>query len=213
MITRIWAELIETASDLAFVPPAMRNDARILELVAGQRIARLGERPQWIFYVVVGEVRLLRHARNGARILLQRARSGFVAEASLESARYHCDIEAGRASVVIAFPRERFRRTLRADAAFRDFWMSRLVDEIRTLRAKCERLSLRAATDRIEHYIESEGRDGVLELPQSKKDWAAELGLTHEALYRALAGMGRAGRLTTRASEDRVRLRLLKPRD
>jgi hypothetical protein len=51
-------------------------------------------------------------------------------------------------------------------------------------RSQCERLALNSAADRIEHYIESEGRDGRLELKRTRKAWAAELGLTHEALKR-----------------------------
>jgi hypothetical protein len=54
---------------------------------------------------------------------------------------------------------------------------------------------LHAAADRIEHYIESEGQDGRLQLHATRKSWAAELGLTHEALYRALARLRRAGRI------------------
>ena len=75
--------------------------------------------------------------------------------------------------------------------------MRRLAAEVRKLRAQCERLSLRSAADRIAHYIEAEGRDGRLELRQTKKAWAAELGLTHEALYRALTGLQRAGRIAS----------------
>lgn len=50
------------------------------------------------------------------------------------------------------------------------------------MRANAERLSLRTARERVLHFIETEGERGVVNLGQSKKDWAAELGLTHEAL-------------------------------
>ena len=49
------------------------------------------------------------------------------------------------------------------------------------------------AAARVLHFIECEGRDGKLELPSSRKAWAAELGLSHEALYRTLAQMKKAG--------------------
>ena len=52
---------------------------------------------------------------------------------------------------------------------------------------------VRAAAARVLHFIECEGRDGKLELPSSRKAWAAELGLSHEALYRTLAQMEKAG--------------------
>ena len=121
--------------------------------------------------------------------------SGFLAEASLDSPRYHCDGVATVDSRLLAFPVSRFRQVLGEDAKFRSFWMGRLAREVRVLRSQCERLALRSAAERIEHYIESEGQDGRLELAGTRKAWAAELGLSHEALYRALSGLERAGRI------------------
>ena len=63
---------------------------------------------------------------------------------------------------------------------------------MRRLRVRCERLSLNGAEARIRHAIESEGTAGTLVLTQSRKAWAAELGLTPEALYRALARLQKA---------------------
>jgi hypothetical protein len=63
-----------------------------------------------------------------------------------------------------------------------------------------EWLSLRRAADRIVHYIETEGTAGAAELNQSMKNWALEFGLTHEALYRALAKLRRARRLSVKGS-------------
>jgi hypothetical protein len=48
---------------------------------------------------------------------------------------------------------------------------------------------IRVEVDQISHYVESEGANGVVNLTQTKKAWAADLGLTHEALYRALRKM------------------------
>jgi CRP/FNR family transcriptional regulator, dissimilatory nitrate respiration regulator len=67
--------------------------------------------------------------------------------------------------------------------------------EVRRLRAQCERLSLHGAADRIIHYIEAEGSNGIVILNQTRKAWAAELGLTHEALYRALRRLQTDGTL------------------
>jgi CRP/FNR family transcriptional regulator, dissimilatory nitrate respiration regulator len=150
--------------------------------------------------VLEGEVRLVRHSRSGADIVLQRAYGGFVAEASLESPRYHCDAFAALDSRLLGFPIAAFRQALRHDADLRTFWMGRLAREVRLLRSQCERLALRSAAERIEHYIEAEGDNGRLELARSRKAWAAELGLTHEALYRALAGLRRSRRLSNARS-------------
>lgn len=198
-----WTTLASTHAELTVFPARLRGSALDVRARAGETLFRLGSRPRLMLFVIDGEVRLVRRTAGGADIVLQRARSGFVAEASLESPRYHCDVEAGADSRLIGFPVEQFRESLARDAAFRDFWMRRLATEVRKLRAQCERLSLRGAAERITHYIEAEGRDGRLELRQTRKSWAAELGLTHEALYRAIASLQREGRLSAR-EEDGV---------
>jgi CRP/FNR family transcriptional regulator, dissimilatory nitrate respiration regulator len=181
-------------------PAGLRRQAVELAFAAGEVVFRLGARPARMFWVLEGEVRLVRHSRSGADIVLQRAYGGFVAEASLESPRYHCDALAALDSRLLGFPIAAFRQALRHDVDFRAFWMGRLAREVRLLRSQCERLALRSAAERIEHYIEAEGDNGRLELARSRKAWAAELGLTHEALYRALAGLRRSGRLSTARS-------------
>ena len=191
-----WADLIKAHPELGALPAELRRSADCIAATAGQTIFRLGARPSRILWVVEGEVRLLRRSRNGAEIVLQRAFSGFLAEASIESPRYHCDAVAALDSRLLGFPVVPFRQALRRDEAFRNFWMTRLAREVRLLRSQCERLALRGATDRIEHYIESEGSNGRLELSRTRKAWAAELGLTHEALYRALANLRRSGRIS-----------------
>jgi len=203
-----WSTLARAHPELAAFPAQLRGAAREIHARAGETLFRLGSRPRLMLFVVAGEVRLVRRTAGGADVVLQRARAGFVAEASLESPRYHCDIEAVTESRLLGFPRDPFRDALEVDAAFRNFWLRRLAAEVRKLRAQCERLSLRSAAERIEHYIEAEGRDGRLELRQTQKAWAAELGITHEALYRALAGLQRAGRLIRVEEDDALVLRL-----
>jgi CRP-like cAMP-binding protein len=190
-------ELIGRHPELEAVPDRLRRPAAEVFASAGEMLFRLGERPKRMFWVVEGEVRLVRRSRNGAEIVLQRSRSGFMAEASLDASSYHCDAVAAIDSHLLGFPVLSFRDALLNDEPFRAFWMQRLAREVRTLRAQCERLSLRGAAERIEHYVVSEGVDGRLQLRQTMKAWAAELGLTHEALYRAMAGLRRAGRIVT----------------
>jgi CRP/FNR family transcriptional regulator, dissimilatory nitrate respiration regulator len=191
-----WEVLIGGQGELAAVPAALRQSAAQVVTSAGQTVFRTGTRPSKIFWVLDGEVRLVRRSRDGAEIVLQRASAGFVAEASLDSPRYHCDAVAVIAGRLLAFPIDRFRQTLAGDARFRAFWMGRLAREVHALRSQSERLALHGAAERIEHYIESEGDNGRLELSRTRKAWAAELGLTHEALYRALSGLQRAGRIS-----------------
>lgn len=203
-----WTELARTHAELANFPAQLRSAAFDIRAHAGETLFRLGSRPRLMLFVIDGEVRLVRRTAGGADIVLQRARSGFVAEASLESPRYHCDVEAVADSRLLGFPLEQFRDALGRDEGFRNFWMRRLAAEVRKLRAQCERLSLHSAAERITHYIEAEGREGRLTLRQTRKSWAAELGLTHEALYRALASLQRAGRISAGETDGALVLSL-----
>lgn len=191
-----WASLLQAHAELSALPAILRRQATGSTAAQGETIFRLGAQPTRMLWVVDGEVRLVRRSRNGVEIVLQRAYAGFVAEASLESSRYHCDAVAGTHSRLLGLPIAPFRQALRDDETFRNFWMTRLAREVRLLRAQCERLSLRSAADRIEHYIEAEGTNGRIELRRTKKAWAAELGLTHESLYRTLASLRDSGRIT-----------------
>ena len=194
----------------AGLPAPLLAAAHALSTPARTVLFRAGERPRFIYFVLEGELRLVRHSRNGQEVILQRVRRGYVAEASLEAQRYHCDGVAAAPSRLLRFPRTVFLAQLEADARFRRAWLRHLADEVRRLRARCERLSLRGAAERIVHYIESEG-GGALELHQSRKSWALELGLTHEALYRALAKLKSEGVLSIAGARLELRRPAARP--
>lgn len=181
-----WDAMVRKQPALAAVPDGLRAGVRLRPFVAGETLYKRGTRPRAMLCVLAGEIRLVRHSPGGAVITLQRARAGFIAEASLESNAYHCDVVAAADGRLLEFGIPEFRAALENDAAFRRAWMGQLSREVRKLRAQCERLSLNGAAERILHYIESDGVDGVVVLAQSRKAWAAELGLTHEVLYRTL---------------------------
>lgn len=178
---------------LADLPVDLIGQAGVRPFSAGDVLYRQGSRPRAMLCVLAGELRLVRTTPAGSTAILQRSRGGFIAEASLDATAYHCDIVAAEAGRLLAIPLPAFRRALDEDAAFRRAWIRHLAGEVRRLRAANERLHLNSATERILHAIESSGRDGVLRLEGSRKAWAAELGLSHEALYRALKRMADDG--------------------
>lgn len=197
-----WQAVTAFLPVFATFPTRLRAAADHLELEAGETLFRLGDRLKGVFCVVAGEIRLIRRARNGAEIVLDRSRGGFFAEASLATGKYHCDAVAAESSAVLRFPVSAFNAGLHKDAVFRDAWIAHLSNEVRKSRAQVERLSLRSAAERIIHYIELEGADGMITLTESRKAWAAELGLTHEALYRTLRRLKANGTLDIHA--DRI---------
>jgi CRP/FNR family transcriptional regulator, dissimilatory nitrate respiration regulator len=180
---------------LSFLPRPLIAQARLVTFEKGDALFRAGDHTQDLYFVFDGELVLVRHSRNGQEVVLQRTRSGFFAEASIESPRYHCDGIAKERSRVCLLPMGVFRQALTSDPSFRAGWTKLLAGEIRRLRTQCERLALRGIEERIVHYIESEGSNGAIALDRSLKAWALDLGVTHEALYRALARMTRSGLL------------------
>jgi CRP-like cAMP-binding protein len=183
----------EPSADL--MPPGLRERARQMNTEAGETLFRVRDTVRHIFLVLQGEARLVRADQHGNVIILQRSRGGFIAEASLDTRTYHCDAVTAEPSRLLCFPVGAFRRALEDEPAFRRGWQSLLAKEVRKLRAQCERLSLNSATERVIHYLAAEGNDGVLTLHTTRKAWAAELGLSHEALYRTLRRMQDAGQL------------------
>jgi CRP-like cAMP-binding protein len=193
-----------TADTENWIPARLRELAAEHSLASGDVLFRNGARPAWVYRVLDGEIHLLRSSRAGGALALQRCRSGFLAEASIESLRYHCDAIAMAPSRLAAFPLTAFVHALGADPAFARNWRGMLAREVVRLRSQCERLALNTARERIAHLIETEGRGGEYRLRAPLKALAAELGLSHEALYRSLSAMQKTGEI--QRSENLLRL-------
>lgn len=187
------ADLTARHPDLRHLPPPVADTAMHLSLAPDAVLFRRGEPPRAIHYLIEGEIHLLRHTRDGGKLIMLRVRQGFFAEASLDAPAYHCDAVAKLACTVLAFPAPAFRAALDDSSTFRRTTFARQAREIRRLRSQCERLSLPTAQGRLIHYVETEGQAGAIELMQTVKSLAAELGLTHETLYRTLAKMEKTG--------------------
>lgn len=192
----------------ALLPAALHAHCETCAVPKGTRLFGLGQRPRAMHFVERGEVVLERPGAQGELVVLQRTRHGFVGEASLQSARYHCDARAVSASVVTRIPVRDIRAALEQDPAFAMRWVGMLNREVRRLRMQCERLSLHRVQDRLLHLIETEGRDGCYPLGAGLKSLAGELGVTHEALYRCVAALEQRGVL----GRDEAGLRLAPPR-
>jgi CRP-like cAMP-binding protein len=192
----LWSTGVQDAPLMASLPAHVRPALRRIHVAAGAHLFRRSEKPKALYFVLAGEVHLVRRSQAGREIVLQRSRYGLIAEASLDQNAYHCDGVARCASDILRLPAAMFRQAL-SDETFRNLWIRHLTGELRRARAQAERLSLRSARERIIHYIETEGSNSRIKLGVTRKDWASELGLTHEALYRALASMQEVGELKT----------------
>lgn len=199
-----WASLTARHPDLRHLPLPVAGKVKSLSLTPDDILFRCGERPRAIHYLIEGEVHMMRRTRNGGTVVMSRTQHGFFAEAGLYAKTYGCDAVVVMASTILMFPLPVFQEMLDDNKEFRRSRFAQQAYDIRRLCSRCERLSLPTAQERLFHYIETEGQDGAIELMQTVKALAAELGLTHETLYRTLAQMERTGDL--KRSGNRIEL-------
>lgn len=177
-------------SDCAFgVTPSLRR------LASGQVLFREGAASAGVFHLRSGCVRLVRSTLTGGQITMHTVRQGdFFAEASLFSAKYHCDAVALEPSEVLVFRKEELIGQLRESPELLWTFTAELARRVQGLRTKLEIKQTRSAEERILQFLGLHcDASGFWTQHGTLKHLAEDIGLTHEALYRALARLQRQG--------------------
>ncbi len=196
------------SSSARHFPAALQPSAKRVSCEAGHVVFRAGSQTHSVYFVEHGAVRLLRHGRAGEEVVLHDARPGeFFAEASLDSSRYHCDAVASMPTQLLQVPAAALNELLDADREFSRLWVSLLARQLRAVRTRVERMSLKSAAERVRHLLVSESRGPLCEVKMegTLKDLSRQLGLAHEVLYRTLATMERDGTITREGTTLRLR--------
>lgn len=165
-----------------------------ISLAAGEHVFHQNDAVQSVFIVERGRILLKRCLADGAVVTLFSARaSESFAEAALSSDRYHCDAIATVDSIVVALPIAELRRHFLADAASAMELAMFFSRQVRDVRARLELRNVRSATRRVLDWLRTHavGSPRKLELTGTWSELADELGLSREALYRALATLER----------------------
>jgi CRP-like cAMP-binding protein len=190
-----------------WLPASARATAIDRKLKSGETLFRLGDKTAGLCEVLAGRMRLARVDRSGHEIVLHVAGPGeTIAEASLFSPQYHCDAIASTNATVRVYPKREVLAAFERDPKAAKAFSAALARQVMNLRTRIEQRNIRSARERIRHYLVlSAGADGrTVELRRTLKDIAAELGLTHEALYRTLAALERSGEI--RRSHGKITL-------
>lgn len=180
-----------------WLSPKIRAAGIERTLGRGETLFRSGQRTVGLYEVLSGTVRLVRVDRTGREAVLHSAAAGeMIAEASLFSNAYHCDAVATTAARLRLYPKSvvlgEFKRNSEAAQAF----AAHLARQVMGLRTSVERRNIRSARDRVRHFlVVNAGANGMVTLRGTLKELAADLGLTHEALYRTLARMAKDGEI------------------
>jgi len=185
------------APSIAGVVPAARR------LAAGDWLFRLGDATFGIFFVVAGRLRMQRMTPDGEVVIMHVARPGeMLAEASLFVPRYQCDVIAETDCEVWTYPKQALSRSLRDDPESLWAFSAALARSLHGLRQRYELKQIRSAPDRVMQLLRLRCDDaGIYRTAGVLKEMAAELGLTHESLYRALAMLEKKGAIV-RAKEQ-----------
>ena len=190
-------------TSLDWLPAAIRERSAIRTLTAGEMLFRQGDRTFAIFEVEKGRLRLVRHTIDSHAVVLHTARKGdLFAEAALFAGAYQCDAVDAVASRVRIYPKRQLRAALRGDPALAERFMGVLAHQIHMLRARLEERNIRSARARLLHRLAlTAGPDSRTMLVEGTlMDLASDIGLTHEALYRTLAGLEKEGVISRTSS-------------
>lgn len=195
------------ASPLGWLPAGVRDRSTLRSLDSGEALFRQGDKATAIFEVDSGRVRLVRHTIAQHPIVLHIARQGeLFAEAALFASAYHCEAVAAAPSRVRVVPKRQLLAAFRSDPDVAERFMAVLARQIQGLRARLEERNIRSARERILHHLAlTAAVDGRVAIDGTLMDLAAELGLTHEALYRALAALEGDGVIARTKSEITLR--------
>ena len=187
-----------------WLPLTVRTVAVERRLKAGETLFRRGAKTEGLFEVVAGRVRLTRVDRSGREVVLHVAGPGeTLAEASLFSAQYHCDAIASTNAIVRVYPKREVLNAIEENPKAAQAFSAMLAHQVMNLRARIEQRNIRSAGERVRHFLTlNAGDDGrTINLSGTLKDLAAELGLSHEALYRTLAALEHSGEIKRKGSK------------
>jgi CRP-like cAMP-binding protein len=177
-------------------PLALRVTHR--DLATGATLFHQGDKADAVFVIETGRLALIRHAVDGRRLILHVARAGdSFAEAALFAENYHCDAVAEAPARVAMIPKAALLAALSKDQRLVQALMARLARQVQALRAQLEIRNIKSAKERVWQTLlmTAGGQANTITFDRPLKDLAAEIGLTHEAFYRALADLEKAGRI------------------
>lgn len=191
----------EPLSALAGIVPVPRR------VEAGAYLFQAGNKGLGIFRLVTGKIQLQRVTPDGTVVVMHKVRIGEIfAEASFFSGSYHCDALASDDTEVLLYPTQALTKCLRDDPQALWTFAAELARRIQGLRTRLELKQIRSASQRLLQFLRLRcDTAGRLPIDGTLTHLAEELGLTREALYRALAALEREGRIDRQPDEIRLR--------
>lgn len=164
-------------------------------LEPGNSLFRQGDAADRVFLIEDGRMRMMRHLASGVAVAVHTGRPGeLFAEGALFAAVYQCDGLTVGTATVVACPKADMLAALEASPALGLELLERVTRQLHAARALIGLRDIRSARERVLRHLQLRSdAGGAVAIEGRLLDVAAELGLTHEAYYRALATLERQG--------------------
>jgi CRP/FNR family transcriptional regulator, dissimilatory nitrate respiration regulator len=167
----------------------------VRRLDRGAPLFRQGEPATEVFLIVRGRLRMVRHLASGDRVTIHTGRMGeLFAEGAVFSDVYQCDAVAAEPARVRACSKAEMLAAIDGSPSTMLALLGQVTHLLHHARAMLELRNIRSADKRVlQHLRLSASKDGAVAFDRPLLEVAEDLGLTHEAYYRALAALARAG--------------------
>lgn len=178
--------------------------ARLRCMNAGEVLVCRGDRPEGMFLLAQGEVKLYLSASNGHERVVRIARSGdtFFEENAFGDTPQSLTAQITRDSRVIFLPRRALQHAMTADAELTRALLQRMSARIAELVTDMELCEQRNGAQRVAHYLvkhASRASEAVeVRLSTSKQLIASQLNMTPESFSRVLNRFTREGFISQR---------------
>lgn len=202
-----------TETLLAFEPfstvghPALdilAHGARIRRLEGGSSLINRGDRPEGMFIVAGGELKLFLTSSNGNERIVRIARRGdtFCEESVFSDKAQILSAQMTRDGIVIFLPQRVLHLALAADAGLARALMKRMSERICELVSDMELCEQRNGAQRVAHYLVKHANRASeaieVRLSTSKQTIASQLNMTPESFSRVLNRFTREGFIAQR---------------
>lgn len=169
----------------------------VVHFDAEETIFREGGKIRWLYQIASGRVRLSRTLPRGHDVVVASYGAGqMIAEASLFAPRYHCDSVAESRSQLHRYSIVAVKSLLDYEPPAVTGLAIHLAAQVRELRTQIELRKIRRADERLLAWLRLQVPSDTFELSGTWLDIARQIGLTGEAIYRALSSLERRGAIS-----------------
>lgn len=195
-------------SQLNQLPAELQAIASVKALAAGQVLFAQHEQAEAVFVLQSGHIQLVNYTEDGHQINHYSVRAGeSFAEVALFNQTYVCTAIATAPSCILVLPKQPFLMALKSYPDLAEMFIEQLARHLHQTKILLELRSIRSAQRRVLHYLQLNVQlDGItVDFDRPLKEIADDLGLTPEALSRALKQLHQEGMINRRKRKVTLR--------